>query len=236
MEDHGSAGQFLGVVVLGEAEIEVLLLAGRSADKLLLKAGDEAVAAEPQLVALGGAALKGHAVLLAFVVDDHRVAFRGGTLHGDDAGNLFGLLVQLGLDLFVGDGDGGLGGLQALVLAQLDLGIELYLDGQLQGLVLADVHIGNRGLTHGLPALVGDGFLVHVGEDLFHRVAVKYSRAVEVLDHLPGGLALAEAGNGDVLAVLQVGLGNAGLEDFLLDLDLDGQLIVLSVRALDGHF
>ena len=135
----------------------------------------------------------------------------------------------------VGDGSGGLGDLQALVLAQGDLGIERGLDGELHSLVLAELHVADGGLAHDLVALVQNGFFIDVGEDLLHRVGIEDLGAVEILDHPTGRLALAEAGDRNKLAVLEVGLLQAALELLLLNGDDDLQIVVFFGCALDDH-
>ena len=235
LEGHGLSGQLLGVVFRREAQVDVLLIARGEADQLLFKAGDEGVAAQTELVLLALAALKGDAFLEAFVVDHSGVAFLGGTLDGDDAGDLVGLAVDFLFHFFVGDGGFDLGSFQALVLAELDLGVEIRLDGQIDGLVFVVVHVGHRGLTDRLIAFSENRFLVDVREDLFDGVIVKHFGTVKVLNHLAGRLALAEAGNGDVLAVLQISLLNPLLELFRVDADRELQVIVFLVGVLDVH-
>ena len=58
------AGEIPGVV-LGEGDVDVLLLTGLHADDLILKAGNEAARADLQLVVLALAALEGNAVVKA---------------------------------------------------------------------------------------------------------------------------------------------------------------------------
>ena len=125
--------------------------------------------------------------------------------------------------------------LDALVLAELDLGIQSRHDGELHSLVLAVLHVGKRGLTDSLPALVQDRFFIDVREDLLHRVGVEDLGAVEILDHAAGGLALAEAGHRDILAVLKVSLVEAFLEFLGVDVDNDLHTVVFFGCAFDIH-
>ena len=59
-------------VVLGEGDVDVLLLTGLHADDLILKAGDKAAGAQLQVEVLTLAALEGNAVVEALKVDDRR--------------------------------------------------------------------------------------------------------------------------------------------------------------------
>ena len=76
------AGQLLSLVLLGELDVDVELLAGLVADDLLLKAGDEGAGAQHQRVVLGLAALESDAVHEALEVDVNGVAVLGSTLTG----------------------------------------------------------------------------------------------------------------------------------------------------------
>ena len=76
------AGQFLSLVLLGELDVDVELLAGLVADDLLLKAGDEGAGAQHQRVVLSLAALESNAVNEALEVDVNGVAVLGSTLTG----------------------------------------------------------------------------------------------------------------------------------------------------------
>ena len=71
-------GELLGVVVVGEGDVEALLLAGLDADELLLEAGDEVAAADLVHLVLALGALDGLAVTAAREVHEHEVA----GLHG----------------------------------------------------------------------------------------------------------------------------------------------------------
>ena len=87
LEGRGLAGQLLGVVVLGERDLDGLLVAGLRADELILEAGDERAGAEVEVVLLRLAALKRLAVDKALEVDDNGVAVLCFALDGLDAGS-----------------------------------------------------------------------------------------------------------------------------------------------------
>ena len=59
--------------------------------------------------------------------------------------------------------------------------------------------------------------------------------AVHTLDHLSGGLALAEAGDHDALAGLHISLVDTGLHQFLVNFHHDRGFVAISFRALNVH-
>ena len=236
MEHNSLAGQLL-VVILGEGDVDVLLLAGGHAHHLLLKAGDELAGAQLQVKVLALAALEGHAIVEALEVDVGGVAHLSGPVNGLSGGNVLSHPIQLGLNLLVGDGSLGLLYLKALVLAQGDLRIDLGGQGQGDGAVVLDLHIGQAGTADGLEALLlGNGKVINLGENLLQAVFVENVSAVQSLDHLPGSLALPEAGNQNLLAGLQISLVDAGLHQILVDFHHDGGLVAVSFNVLYVHW
>ena len=102
-------------------------------------------------------------------------------------------------------------GLQALVLAQGHLREHSY--GSLEGeALLAHVQKLHLGIAHHLQLLLLHGLLVGVGQGDVHRLLIEHLGAEHGLDHLPGGLAGAEAGDADLAALLFIGLLNSGLK------------------------
>ena len=82
LEGSVLAGQLLSLVLLGELDVDVELLAGLVANDLLLEAGDEGAGAQHQRVVLSLAALESDAVNEALEVDVNGVAVLGSTLTG----------------------------------------------------------------------------------------------------------------------------------------------------------
>ena len=78
VEDRRLARQVLGAVVLGEADVEVGLLAGALADESFFELGQKALGAELHGHVRAGSALERFAVNGALVVDDDHVAVGGG--------------------------------------------------------------------------------------------------------------------------------------------------------------
>ena len=77
-------------------------------------------------------------------------------------------------------------------------------------------------VAHVLQVLLLHGGLIGGGIDVVDGLLIEHGGAVHALDDLAGGLALPEAGDGDVLAGLQICLLNRGLKR--IRLYLDGQL------------
>ena len=234
LEDGGLACQIF-LVVLGEGHVDILLVAGAHAHELGLEAGDEAVAAQLEIIVFGLAAFKGDAVHKALKIDLHRVAVLCRTIHRGDSGDLVGLAIHFGLHFLIGDGSFLLGDLQPFILAKSDLGIKRRLNGHLHRLVVLHVHGGHGGLTHGLPSLIQNSLLINVGEDLIDSVFIEDFCAVHGLDHLSGRFALAEAGKRDVLAVFQIGLVQTLFKLCAVDLHDNFRAAVLSGCAFHVH-
>ena len=60
--------------------------------------------------------------------------------------------------------------------------------------------------------MLGQRGLINLGEENLESVLVENARAVVILDDLHGCLALAEAGDSDVLYVLLIGLADGLVE------------------------
>ena len=235
MEHHVLAGQVLGVIVLGEGQLQIPLLAGADADKLFLESGDEAAGAQHQVVALGRAAVKGDAVLGAGIVDVHGIAVLGGTVHADHAGVLLAQALDLAVDLLIGHVGGILFRFQALVLAQSRLGPHVGAEGQKSPLLVGDLGGGHRGTPHDAQLLLLYGEHESRAGGILDRVFIKHVLAVEALYDHAGRLALAEAGHLDAAAVLAVGGGDVLFKLRAGELDLEGHGIVFFTDVLDDH-
>ena len=234
VEDHALTGQ-LCVVVLGEGDVDVALVAGLHADELLLKAGDEGPGAQLQAVALGLAALEGHAVVEALEVQHDGVAVLGGAVGGDQAGGALNKGLELAVNILVGHGSLGLGRGEALVVAQLDLRADRH-DGLEAEAVLAGVQNLHVGIGHGIQLLLLDCLGIGLGVNIVDGIFIENTGAVHSLDDLAGRMALAETGDGDAAALLLVDLIDSGLKLLAADLDdeLDSALFLL-LYALDIH-
>ena len=233
MEHGGLARQLLGVVRLREGHIEVLLLADVHADHLLLKARDEGVGADFEGLALGGAARKGDAVHSTRVVEVHGVALGdGAVLHGDLGRLLLALLLNLGIDLRVGDLGHGLLDGHALVLAQGHVRLDKDLAGELQVLARADLLDLDLRTIDDLQLVLLHGRAVDLVKDELERIVIEDALAVHVLDQLARGLALAEARDVHLTANLDVCLVHRLVE--LRALDVKGQLHLIAGNLFHG--
>ena len=219
MEDHGLAGQ-LRRVVLGEGDVDILLLAGLHADQLVLEAGDKAAGADLQIKVLTLAAIECLAIIKALKIDIRGVALLHGAVHGDQTAVAVRHLFQPSVHIGSSHLDLRLRRLQALVLAQLHLGIHGHGALEYHAVLGAGLQL-HLGITHHFQLLLLHGRLVGVGQDDIDSLLVEDLSAVHLLDDLAGGLADTEAGYVDLTAHLQIRLIDGGLE--LLGARLDGQ-------------
>ncbi len=100
------------------------------AHDLLLKAGDEAAAAQSQAVVLSLAALESHAVDKALEVDISDIAVLSSALTGQLTGVALLHTLQLSVNSLVRNSMDSLFHGQTVVAANLDLGLDGDLDGQ----------------------------------------------------------------------------------------------------------
>ena len=223
------------MVVLGEGDVQILLLTGLHADDLLLKAGNEGPGAQLQAVVLALAALEGLAVHKALEVDDSGVTLLSLTLDSLQAGGTIDVGLQLGLDILLRDLGHVLGSGQALIGTQLHLGTDG--DQSLKGQALLahgnDLHLG---VAHLVQLLLGNGLSISLRVDLVDGIFIEHAGAVQAFHDLAGGLALAEAGHVDAGTILQVSLLDRSLK--LLGTDLDNEFnraLFLFLYAGDLH-
>ena len=179
-----------------------------------------------QGIALPFAAVKGNAVHKALKIDVSRVAvLSGAALHGDHAAVTLLELFDLAVDDLLGDLSDLLGGLQALIFFQLHLGLDG--DGGLEdnAVLLAhgeDLHLRtgdglNAGLLHG----VG----IALGIQAVDSLLKKDLRAIHFFNHGLGGLALTEAGDGNLFNLFPIG----GIDPFVKILGGDAHLKLIGV-------
>ena len=219
MEDHGLASQLRGVV-LGEGDVDILLLAGLHADQLVLETGDKAAGADLQIKILALAAIECLAIIKALKIDIRGVALLHGAVHGNQTAVAVRHLFQPSVHIGSSHLDLRLRRLQALVLAQLHL--RVYGHGALEHhTVLGAALQLHLGIADDVQFLLLHGGLIGVGENDIHGFLIKDLGAVHLLDDLTGGLTHAEAGYVDLTAHLQIRFVDGGLE--FLGARLDGQ-------------
>ena len=210
LEDNVLAGQF-GGILLGEGDVDILLVAGLHADNSIFKAGNKGVRTQLQIVVLALAALETLTVQEAVKVDDSGVAQLGFALDGNQTGSTVNQRLQLALDVSVSDLDLGLGSGQALVLAQLDFGLDGNDSLKGQAFLAHGDDLHGR-ICHYVQTLLLDGLGVSGGIKCVHSIFIENAGAVHALDDLTGSLALAEAGDRDAALALTVSLFDGGVE------------------------
>ena len=232
LDGDGDLGVLALVVAGDQLGAELLGLALGQAGDGLVQAVDQVAGADLVGQALGGGLLQLLAIDGGRQVDGDEVAVLDGALdagEGAEAGEevvelgLHGLVVGLeGVDL---DGDVG-------EVRQLDLGADVDLGGELDDVAVLQLGHVDLGLADDLQVVLLDGLAVagrdHLVEDLLQDRAAADAR----LDQLGRGLALAEAGDLDLLRQGLVGLVELGLQ--LVEGDLDGDLDAGGALLLDG--
>ena len=219
--EHDSLACQLGGVLLGEGDVQILLIAGLQANQLLLKTGNKAAGTQLQAVVLALAALESNAIQEALEIDHDGIAVLSLTLNGHQTGVALLHTLQTLIHVSCSNLDLVLLCAQALVLAQSDLGIHgnHSLEGEAFLGALAD-HL-NVGITDNLQLLLLDGSIISLGECVINGFLEKHFCAVHLLDHLAGSLTGAETLHIDLLAHLLICLLDRSLK--LSSADLDGQ-------------
>ena len=230
------AGQIFHVI-LGEGDVDILLLADLHADDLLLKAGNKGTGTELKGVALGLAAVKTLAVEEAVKVDLRSVAHLSlAVVHADLAGIALANAFQLFVHVLVADGDDGLDSLKALVLAERHLGIKIHTEGISGSAVVGHFHVGDAGSTDNAELVFGHAELIGLGGKLVQRVLIKDLGAVHAFNDLTRSLTLAEAGDIYLRFVLQVSRLNGGFKLRLVGLYRENSgIIFFLLKTLDDH-
>ena len=103
LKTAGLASQLGSLILLGERDVDVKLLAGGVADDLILKAGDEAAAAQGQAVVLSLAALESNTVHKALEVDIRDIAVLSSALTGQLTGVALLHTLQLSVHSLIGN-------------------------------------------------------------------------------------------------------------------------------------
>ena len=198
------------MIVFREGDVQVLLLADLHAHDLILKAGDKGAGAEHQFVALRGAALKGHAVEQALIVDVGlivQLCFAVGDF--DIAGGAVAGALDVGHHVVVGDFLDLLLDAEVGVLAELHVRAHENFDGEFEVLALFDLLHVQFGAVNGLDVVLLERGAVDVRENNIESVLVEHTGAIVVLDDLHRGLAAAEAGDIELLDIPLIRLADA---------------------------
>ena len=236
LEHGGLAGQRL-CIIFREGDVDLALLAGLGADELFLKAGDESIGADLQIVILGLAAFKRLAVHKSLKVQNDVVSHLHRALHVKQAGVALAHIGQRFLHARFVEFGVIHRHFQPAVLTQLHFRIHGDLEGVDQLFGVIDFDVGNarpadaleaallRAEGKGLVRVVLDGFFI---EDL---------AAVHALDHLTGGFALPETGNIKLTFISVVGLVDFRVKRRGVNLYLKGcDVMFFLLDILDIHW
>ena len=215
--EHGVlARKVLRMILFGEGDVQVLLFADGHANHLLFKARDERAAADFQGLTLRRAALERNAVDSARVVEVHSVGvIHAAVGHVDGTRALLLILADARLNFVLGDDFLRLHfNRQVLVFAQRHVRTHENFRGELQFLARADfLHIHLRTI-HNVDVVFLDGFGIQRRENRVQRVVVEHAFAIHTLDDRAGRLALAEAGDVNLAAILEISLIQGLVEIF----------------------
>lgn len=192
---------------------------------------------EPRLkvVALRLAAVEALAVEVAVKVDVRDVAHLSLAVNADLAGVLLAGVLDLVRDVFLGDLEELAHGLNALVLAESDLGVCFNGEGIGNAALVSDLNVNDRGRADELDLVLVYALLKGLGGKVVHRVLIEHVDAIHALDHCAGSLALAEAGNSYIALIFEVCGVDGGLELRRVALYLKNDVIFFLFYVLDDH-
>ncbi len=213
-ELHGDLGRFALVVAAEELRLEDRGLARAQAVEGFVDAVDQV--SRSDLVGDGVRGVDLLAVDDGDQVDLREVTGLGWPVNGDEGAEASQQVLELGLHLVIRHLDGIHGELEAVDVRQREVGANIDLDDHLE--IAGEVLDVRQFLDVGLRAaeradlLLLDGQTVELVEPIAHRVVEHLVAADALVDDGRRNLALAEAGNGDRLGDVAVGVIDAGLE------------------------
>ena len=233
MENSVLALQFFCMVLIGEFDVQVFLLAQLHTDHLFFESGNELMASDGQGLALCGAACEGNAVHGTSIVQVDRITFLHGTVfHVNRAAGLFAVFLNAGVYHFVRQllqiGFNG----QSLIISQRYVRSDEHFQMELQVLAGANLVQVNLGLINGLQIIFFNSRTVRIREDDLESVIIENALAVKGLDHFARSLALPETRNVDTLTHLKESLRHCFIK--LLRGDRKGQFRFVSGQLLVG--
>ena len=230
------------MVAAREGRLERGRLAGREARERLVETLEHVARAD--LVADAGDVVDLLVADGGGQVDDDEVALGGRAVDADQRAEALAQGVEAGGDVLVGDLDVVDRDGDAVERRDGDLGADLDLGGEVQLTLLAGGRSGQAGdlgdldlgLAQGAQLVLADGLGVEAGQALVDRVLEDGGATDALVDDARRHLALAEAGDDDVLGDVLVRVIDARLE--LVVRHLDGQLDLGGLQGLDGalHF
>jgi len=204
------AGKLFRLIILRELDVDFERVLGLVADDLILKARNELAGAERQAVIFALAAFKRFAVHKAFKIHHGDVVFFGcAVFHGDHTGIALLSACKLLFHFFIENGGGLFGCGKTLVFGNGNLRLHGCLHLEDKAVLAGADHLQRRAVNiDHVEAGFGDGtfhcFWIYGADGFF----IKHIRAVHALHHGARSLALAEAGQGDLLVFMQIRLIN----------------------------
>ena len=132
----------------------------------------------------------------------------------------------MAVNLFVGDFNGGLLRLKALILAEGDLGVNVGAEAQKRAVLLGDLGIGHGRTADGLELALSDAERKSVVRGVIKGVIIEHVLAVHALNDHAGRLAAASLQICTVDILFKLG----GVE-----LDIKGNGVFFFLAVLDNH-
>ena len=200
------------MILFGEGHVHFHVVSSLLSDELFLKGIDEGVGTDGQRVILALAAFKRFAVRKAFIIDHSHIAVFYRSVHRNHSGVVLSLLVQVCVNLFVGNRHVGLRHFHTLIGAKRNFRLQSHFcrkDEGLSGLNLR--HVDLRGGYDGLLTFL-KRLLVSVRDQRVRCILIEKAFSIHLLDHSAGHLALTETGNLDFSLVFLICLLNRGLK------------------------
>ena len=176
------------------------------ADQLLLKARDEPVGADFQRLILRLAALEGHAIGGAGVVQHDPVAVLYGAVNFHPASHAILRTLELRIDFFINNRVLYLFHRQQLILAEGNLWLQRDIGSEDDALARAYIdYVDFRSVDCYEPLLLY-GLVISNGYGYIAGFIIKYRFRIKAFNYLPRSLTLAKARNVHVVTYLEVSL------------------------------
>lgn len=164
----GLSGEVLRLIILREGHIDRNMVAHRSANQLLLKAGDKRAGAKGQGIVGTGAAVKGNAVQITGEVDHCNVTQLSGAVNAPVYGVLGGGCVNGGLLFRLGQLRAGASCVDTLILPQLDFRTKGKFHLEFQPIRFVGLKYGDDRLGGNGQAGFGNGLRIMLGKDVLY--------------------------------------------------------------------
>ena len=219
LKDSGLSSKFLRMILLGEGDVNVLLIPGFQADQLIFKPGDELTGTDNEGVILRLAALKRNAVDRAVKVKYRGVARLDLALNGRNGRVALRHALNFTLHVLVGNNRLDILGRKALVCPKRHFRFNRYLGDKDKAVLIDGRNVDIAGADR-LGAGLFERRFIRFRIAYINRFLVEKALAVHLFDDLARRLALAEARNIDFRDVLVIRLFARCVKRRLVDCDL----------------